>query len=108
MTTEPSAAVPPDEIEDDGGVSDEELAAFDAEQASGGSSRTRIVIAAMAIVAIVVAAAIGFSVGRLSTLADPTPTTTSAEAGFSRDMQVHHNQGVELAMIIREIGRAHV
>jgi uncharacterized protein (DUF305 family) len=102
VTTEPSAPVPPDEIEDDGGVSDEELAAFDAEQASGGSSRTRVVIAAMAIVAIVVAAAIGFSVGRLSTLADPTPSTTSAEAGFSRDMQVHHNQGVELAMIIRD------
>ncbi|WP_244631773.1 DUF305 domain-containing protein [Plantibacter sp. CFBP 8804] len=86
----------------DGGVTDEELAAWEAQGSPDGSSRTRVVIAAMAVVAIMVAAAIGFSVGRLSTLADPTPTTTSAEAGFSRDMQVHHNQGVELAMIIRD------
>lgn len=86
----------------DDDVTDEELAAFDAERASEGSSRTRVVIAAMAVVAIVVAAVIGFSVGRLSTLDDPTPTTTSAEAGFSRDMQVHHNQGVELAMLVRD------
>jgi len=86
----------------DDDVTDEELAAFDAERSSGGSSRTRIVIAAMAVVAMVVAAVIGFSVGRLSTLDDPTPATTSAEAGFSRDMQVHHNQGVELAMLIRD------
>ena len=86
----------------DGGVTDEELAAWEAQGSPDGSSRTRVVIAAMAVVAIMVAAAIGFSVGRLSTLADPTPTTTSAEAGFSRDMQVHHNQGVELAMLIRD------
>lgn len=86
----------------DDDVTDEELEPFDAERASEGSSRTRVVIAAMAVVAIVVAAVIGFSVGRLSTLDDPTPTTTSAEAGFSRDMQVHHNQGVELAMLVRD------
>lgn len=86
----------------DDDVTDEELAAFDAERESEGSSRTRVVIAAMAVVAIVVAAVIGFSVGRLSTLDDPTPSTTSAEAGFSRDMQVHHNQGVELAMLVRD------
>ena len=30
------------------------------------------------------------------------PSNTSAAAGFARDMQVHHNQGVELAMIIRD------
>ncbi|WP_431030770.1 DUF305 domain-containing protein [Plantibacter sp. RU18] len=89
-----------DPVDDD--VTDEELAAFDAERSSDGSSRTRVVIAAMAVVAIVVAAVIGFSVGRLSTLDHPTPTTESAEAGFSRDMQVHHNQGVELAMLIRD------
>lgn len=43
-----------------------------------------------------------FSVGRLSTLVDPRPSSTSAEAGFSRDMQTHHNQGVELALIVRD------
>ncbi len=45
---------------------------------------------------------VGFSIGRLSTLADPMPSSTSAEAGFSRDMQVHHNQGVELALLVRD------
>jgi uncharacterized protein (DUF305 family) len=54
-------------------------------------------------VALVVVAAVAFSAGRLSTLVDPTPTDTSAEAGFARDMQVHHHQGVELAMIVRDL-----
>ena len=31
-----------------------------------------------------------------------TPGRTSAEAGFARDMQVHHIQGVEMSMIIRD------
>jgi uncharacterized protein (DUF305 family) len=65
-----------------------------------GVGRWAVVLAAA--VALVVVAAIAFSVGRLSTLGDPTPSTTSAEAGFARDMQVHHQQGVELAMIIRD------
>ncbi|MGW9631966.1 DUF305 domain-containing protein [Agromyces sp. NPDC055520] len=67
----------------------------------GGRGGRAVVIAA-ASVALVVVAAVAFSVGRLSTLAEPTPTTTSAEAGFARDMQVHHLQGVELAMIVRD------
>jgi uncharacterized protein (DUF305 family) len=54
-------------------------------------------------VALVVVAIVAFSVGRLSTLADPTPTDTSTEAGFARDMQVHHQQGTELAMIVRDL-----
>ncbi|MEI5583658.1 MULTISPECIES: DUF305 domain-containing protein [unclassified Agromyces] len=71
---------------------------------AGGSRRGvgRWVIVLAAAVALVVVAAIAFSVGRLSTLGDPTPGNTSAEAGFARDMQVHHQQGVELAMIIRD------
>jgi uncharacterized protein (DUF305 family) len=31
-----------------------------------------------------------------------TPGPTSAEAGFARDMQVHHIQGVEMSMIVRD------
>ncbi|MFE6964336.1 DUF305 domain-containing protein [Agromyces sp. NPDC057679] len=62
----------------------------------------RVAVAIVAVLAVVVVAVAAFSVGRLSTLAEPTPTTTSAEAGFARDMQVHHQQGVELAMIIRD------
>jgi uncharacterized protein (DUF305 family) len=31
------------------------------------------------------------------------PGPTSAEAGFARDMQVHHLQGVDMAMIVRDL-----
>ena len=64
----------------------------------------RIAVLVAASVALVVVAVVAFSVGRLSTLADAPPTDTSAEAGFARDMQVHHQQGVELAMIVRDAG----
>ena len=67
------------------------------------SRGARIAVIIAAAVAIVIVAVAAFSIGRLSTLAEPTPTDTSAEAGFARDMQVHHQQGVELAMIIRDL-----
>ncbi|MFF2371475.1 DUF305 domain-containing protein [Agromyces sp. NPDC058110] len=67
---------------------------------SGAVARMSVVIAAS--VALVVVAVVAFSIGRLSTLADPAPTDSSAEAGFARDMQVHHLQGTELAMIVRD------
>lgn len=59
-------------------------------------------IAIAVVVTTLVAGAVAFSAGRLSTIVDATPETTSAEAGFARDMQEHHNQGVELALIIRD------
>ncbi|MEO3973102.1 DUF305 domain-containing protein [Streptomyces sp. CAU 1734] len=31
-----------------------------------------------------------------------TPSTTSAEAGFARDMSVHHQQAVEMSFIVRD------
>lgn len=62
----------------------------------------RIAVLVVAGIAVVVVAIVAFSLGRLSTLAEPTPGGRSAEAGFARDMQVHHLQGVELAMIVRD------
>ena len=62
----------------------------------------RVAALVAASVAVVVVAVVAFSVGRLSTLADAPPTDTSVEAGFARDMQVHHQQGVELAMVVRD------
>lgn len=59
-------------------------------------------ILAIIVTAVIVGVA-AFSIGRLSMLDNPDPSNTSAEAGFARDMQVHHNQGVELAMIIRDL-----
>jgi len=58
-------------------------------------------IVAVLLTAVVVGIS-AFSVGRLSTIGDPKPVSTSAEAGFARDMQVHHDQGVELGVLIRD------
>jgi uncharacterized protein (DUF305 family) len=63
----------------------------------------RVVLIITAAVAAVMIGVVGFSIGRLSTLNNPDPVSTSAEAGFARDMQEHHLQGVELAMIIRDL-----
>lgn len=62
------------------------------------NSRT-VVAAALAIVLVGIGA---FSVGRLTAPVEATPSSASAAAGFARDMQVHHDQGVELAMLIRD------
>lgn len=67
------------------------------------SSRGRVLLAAVAAVALLVGTAGGYLLGALAPFASsPTPSTSSAEAGFARDMQVHHLQGAELAMIARE------
>lgn len=62
--------------------------------------RTRRIIA-IALVALFVLVAV-FVAGRLTAPRVGTPSNVSAEAGFSRDMQTHHHQGVEMAMIIRD------
>lgn len=56
---------------------------------------------AVLLVALAVAG-LAFAIGRFSTFgATPTaPLNDSAEAGFARDMQVHHAQAVEMAMDI--------
>ncbi|MGO3885076.1 MAG: DUF305 domain-containing protein, partial [Mycetocola sp.] len=65
--------------------------------------RGRGVLIGVVLIVALVAAVLAFSAGRLSAIGTTTPTTTSAEAGFSRDMQTHHNQGVQMAMIIRDL-----
>jgi uncharacterized protein (DUF305 family) len=65
-------------------------------------SRSRRVVAAV-VVALTLVAIGAFALGRLSTGFVGTPSNTSAAAGFARDMQTHHNQGVELALIIRDL-----
>jgi uncharacterized protein (DUF305 family) len=56
--------------------------------------------AAIVAVAVVVGLA-AFAAGRLTSPVESFPVEGSAAAGFARDMQVHHAQGVELATIIR-------
>lgn len=57
---------------------------------------------AVVLVALAVAA-VAFAIGRFSTfgvVTPATPTDDSAEAGFARDMQVHHAQAIDMAMTI--------
>jgi uncharacterized protein (DUF305 family) len=55
-------------------------------------------------VGVLAAAALAFGIGRFTafspTAAPESPTTDSADAGFARDMQVHHAQAVDMAMTI--------
>lgn len=64
------------------------------------AGRTAILVTAFATA--IVVGVVAYSVGRISTLVNPEPSSTSAEAGFARDMQVHHDQGVQMAMIVRD------
>ena len=57
---------------------------------------------AAVVIAVAVVAIGAFVLGRVSVGFSGAPSDTSAAAGFARDMQVHHNQGVELALIIRD------
>jgi uncharacterized protein (DUF305 family) len=60
----------------------------------------RTTLVAVLAAAIVFAGA-GYWLGRTRSAA-ATPGNASVEAGFARDMQVHHLQGVELAMLVRD------
>jgi len=62
-------------------------------------SARRIIAGALVAVLLVVAA---FALGRLSAPIASDPSTTSAEAGFARDMRTHHSQAVDMAMIVRD------
>lgn len=55
------------------------------------------------VVLILIALIAGLLLGRISSpVAAASPGETSAEAGFARDMQTHHNQAVEMSMVLRD------
>ncbi|WP_049822712.1 DUF305 domain-containing protein [Arthrobacter sp. H41] len=59
---------------------------------------TLLVLAGIAVVALFF---LTFTAGRVA--ASPShPNTTSADAGFARDMQVHHAQAVQMSMMLRD------
>ncbi len=66
-------------------------------------ANTRARLIAAAIVVGLVLAAGAFAIGRFGVPSASTPSTTSADAGFARDMQVHHQQAVEMAMLVRDL-----
>jgi uncharacterized protein (DUF305 family) len=45
---------------------------------------------------------VGLVVGRVTTPVVTHPDTLSAEAGFARDMQVHHQQAIDMALTVRD------
>ncbi|WP_406460479.1 DUF305 domain-containing protein [Streptomyces sp. NBC_01622] len=61
-------------------------------------------IAGAAAVALVAAGAITYAVAEDGggSANSPTPTADSADAGFARDMAVHHQQAVEMSYIVRD------
>jgi uncharacterized protein (DUF305 family) len=71
--------------------------------AGGGHDRSaiRAVRIAVAVIAVPLVIAIAFLAGRV-TADDSSPTDISADAGFARDMQVHHAQAVEMSLIVRD------
>lgn len=63
--------------------------------------RSRWPVAVVAVLALVIAIAGMFWIGRASVVGT-VPGSTSADAGFLRDMQTHHAQAVEMAMLMRD------
>ena len=63
-------------------------------------SRGRLIAGAVIVAALLATG--GFLVGRLGGPASTAPLSESAAAGFLRDMQVHHAQAVEMAMLVRD------
>lgn len=63
-------------------------------------SRLRVILGLVLAVLLVFGA--GLLTGRLTSPVPPTPSSESAAAGFLRDMQVHHAQAVEMALLVRD------
>lgn len=59
---------------------------------------TAFIAVALALVLV----AVSLIAGRVTAVAEPSPSTRSAEAGFARDMQTHHDQAVQMSMIVRD------
>ncbi|MEU3197036.1 DUF305 domain-containing protein [Streptomyces sp. NPDC006996] len=59
-------------------------------------------VAGAAATALVAAGAITFAVAGDGGRSDVVPSADSADAGFARDMAVHHQQAVEMSYIVRD------
>ncbi|MGL4745069.1 MAG: DUF305 domain-containing protein [Dermatophilaceae bacterium] len=80
-----------------------------AETVSAGGSdlpddaHSRRALPALMLVVVVAALVVGALLGGVTTaLATRPPSDTSVDAGFSRDMQTHHAQAVEMALLVRD------
>ncbi|GAB3552443.1 hypothetical protein GCM10027404_23000 [Arthrobacter tumbae] len=59
------------------------------------------VLLLLGLIAVAALFALAFTAGRVAATPE-TPGTNSADAGFARDMQVHHSQAVEMSRIVRD------
>ncbi|MFP5315663.1 MAG: DUF305 domain-containing protein, partial [Actinomycetes bacterium] len=59
------------------------------------------VLLILGVVAVAGLFALAFTAGRVAATPQ-SPGNDSPDAGFARDMQVHHSQAVEMSRIIRE------
>ncbi|KJC63166.1 Uncharacterized conserved protein, DUF305 family [Agreia bicolorata] len=64
-------------------------------------SRWRLVTAGVIAGALVLT--VGLAGGWILAARSADPTSSSVEAGFARDMQTHHDQAVEMALIVRDL-----
>ena len=62
--------------------------------------RARQVLLVLGAVLVLVAG--GWAVGRLTASTSPFPAEGSPEAGFARDMQIHHLQAVQMSSLVRD------
>lgn len=74
---------------------------MDQAKSPSGGRRIRLIVAGVVAAALLIVAA--FAAGSLSAPVTSAPSNTSAEAGFARDMQTHHNQAVEMSLIVRDL-----
>ncbi|MGY6497819.1 MAG: DUF305 domain-containing protein [Microcella sp.] len=76
----------------------------DTVSATGAAATPRVRLLLGAAVLVLIALVAGVLLGRITapSAGGPIPSNTSAEAGFSRDMQTHHTQAVEMALLVRD------
>src|SRR5688572_6978287 len=110
-----SATVPAEDViedeDDDEDGSSEDVSFDDDEPAEDPdpavehrAGRSRRVVAIAAIALLVLGIVIGYAAGRFGPLFT-APGDDSAEAGFARDMTVHHGQAVHMAMVEYDRGQ---
>lgn len=74
----------------------------DSDVRSGSQRRRWPAVAAVAAVTLLAVIALAAFAGYRVGASGYAPADDSADAGFSRDMQTHHNQAVELSLIVRD------
>lgn len=73
-----------------------------AETPAAGRAGHSVRLVVLATVIVLILGAAGWALGRLTAPVTSFPSAASPEAGFARDMQVHHLQAVEMSFLVRD------